>query len=116
MSDPASELSRLHARLRRSLDGVDRALGAALGRGCAVGPLPSVAASLRREGEQLCADVRLAQQEPDPGLRGAWADWLMDHVEEHARLCTDLRRALHRVEMASLPNHLAQVDDPFARP
>ncbi len=102
--------------MHRSLDVVDRALGAALGRDCPLGGLGSVAAALRREGEQLDADVRLAQQEAHPDLRAAWTDVLVDRVEEHARLCSDLRRALHRVELASLPNHLARVDDPFARP
>lgn len=110
----AATIARMRARAQRSVDAVERSLGAAQARGCPVGDLPSMAASLASTGRQLDDELGLAEAEPDAELRRIWTTLLADQVHEHRSECAALRRTVRRLELASGPSHLARAGDPLA--
>ncbi|MPV37536.1 hypothetical protein [Georgenia subflava] len=112
--DPGRRLARMRLDLRRSIQATERSVGGARAQGAPVGELSSIAANLVRAGEQLDAELALAETEPDAELRRVWTTWLADQVHEHARLAADLRRSVLSIEMAAAPNHLARVSDHLA--
>ncbi|UNX55073.1 hypothetical protein MF406_01950 [Georgenia sp. TF02-10] len=112
--DAGRRLARMRLEVQRSLDAVERSLGAARAQQRPMGDLPSVAAHLQRAGEQLDAELRLAEREPDRELKTAWASWLADQVRDHTRLAADLRRTLHRTGLAADNHHLQRAGDHLA--
>jgi hypothetical protein len=110
----AATIVRLRRQAERSVDAVERSLGAAQARGCPVGDLPSMAASLASTGRQLDDELRLAEAEPDVELRRIWTAYLADQLHEYRAECAALRRTVRRLELADGPNHLARAGDPLA--
>ncbi|TRW46066.1 hypothetical protein [Georgenia yuyongxinii] len=110
----AATIVRMRRQAQRSVDAVERSLGAAQARGCPVGDLPSMVASLASTGRQLDDELRLAEAEPDAELRWIWTTYLADQLHEHRAECAALRRTVRRLELADGPNHLARAGDPLA--
>ncbi|MFD1505806.1 hypothetical protein FE374_00595 [Georgenia yuyongxinii] len=110
----AATIVRMRRQAQRSVDDVERSLGAAQARGCPVGDLPSMVACLASTGRQLDDELRLAEAEPDAELRWIWTTYLADQLHEHRAECAALRRTVRRLELADGPNHLARAGDPLA--
>jgi hypothetical protein len=92
--DAGRRLARQRLGLQRSAEATRRALAAAFAEGRPVGELPLVADRLQAASRSLDEQLKLAEGEPEPGVKRSLAASLAGRGEQLNRLSGELRQHL----------------------
>jgi hypothetical protein len=90
--DAGRRLARQRLGLQRSAEATGRALAAAFAEGRPVGELPLVADRLQAASRSLDTQLKLAEGEPEPGVKRSLAANLAGRAEQLNRLSGELRQ------------------------
>lgn len=92
--DAGRRLARHRLGLQRSAEATERALAAAFAEGRPVGELPLVAGRLQAASRSLDEQLKLAEGEPEPGVKRSLVASLTGRTEQLNRLSGELRQHL----------------------